>query len=74
LLYRVKVVKCIDIVLDDSYNSIEELVKAFEHILEYCSGEAKIYVHVLERGSRELADKGIVYTGSVEEALRGKIA
>jgi len=74
LIYRVKVVKCIDIVLDDLYSSVEELVKAFKHVLEYCGGEARIYVHVLERGSGELVDRGIIYTGSVKEVLRGKTA
>jgi len=74
LLYRLKVVKCIDTVLDDLYSGVEELVKAFKHVLKYCGDEARIYVHVLERSSGELVDKGIVYTGSVKEVLRGKTA
>ena len=74
MIYRVKVVKCVDIVLDDLYSSVEELIKAFKHILEHCGDEARIYVHVLERVSGELVDKGIVYTGSVKEVLHGKTA
>jgi len=74
LLYRLKVVKCIDTLVDDLYSNAEELVEAFKHVLEYCGDEARVYVHVLERGSGELVDKGIVYTGSVKEVLRGKTA
>ncbi len=60
MLYRIKIVKCMDIVCE--MNSLEQAIGyARELAREYCVEPKAIYIHVLEHNRGRLNDKGVVY-------------
>ncbi len=65
MLYRIKIVGCLDIVYEaDCLEDVREY--AYRLARDYCVKESKktrIYIHVLEEKSGELVDKGLVYHG-----------
>ncbi|MET1160831.1 MAG: hypothetical protein ABWW65_07715 [Thermoprotei archaeon] len=71
MLFRIKVVKCLDIVVEG--NDLGSIVREYRELIGMCNESSQIYVHVLERKDNELVDKGLMYRGNVREALRGSI-
>ncbi len=71
MLFRVKIVKCLDIVVES--NSIEELIREYRELLETCNQESKIYIHRLSEKNGFLVDEGRLLSGIVKEVLHHRI-
>jgi len=66
--YRIKVVKCIDAVI--CADSIKDAVEKLKAIVSYCGGDARIFIHFIDKKSTRPVDKGVVVKGTVREVLR----
>lgn len=66
--YRIKVVKCIDAVI--YADSVEDAVDKLRASLSYCGGNAKVFIHVVDKKGPRPVDKGVVVKGTIKEVLR----
>ncbi len=67
MLFRLKIVKCLDILVESS--SIDEVLKENRELIKKCREDSKLYIHVLERTSGEIIDRGMVYSSTVKDVL-----
>jgi len=70
MLYRVKAVKCLDVLLEYSSSDLNSLLDMLSPLLEKCGYGTKLYVHILEKSGDTLVDRGVACIGSVKEVLR----
>ena len=61
-IYRVKVPRCVDIVIEAS--GPDEVLSGLRDLVELCGG-GKIYVHLLVRRGGELVEERLVYAGTL---------
>lgn len=60
MLFRVKITKCIDIVIES--NELNEVMDLVDKFSKTCRNAEKIFIHRLDRENNELIDRGIVYS------------
>lgn len=71
MLYRLKIVKCLDVILNT--HNLEEVIDIIRRVVSKCSENSKLYIHVLDIEDDVLVDKKLVITGSIKEVLHRNI-
>ncbi|MEM0380345.1 MAG: hypothetical protein QXX35_05355 [Desulfurococcaceae archaeon] len=59
MLFRVKITKCVDIVVEAS--DLNEVMDFADNLLRECTNAEKVFIHSIDKGFNELIDKGVVY-------------
>ncbi len=65
MFFRIKVVKCADIVVDA--DNMRELDIVFQSLKRICDEKSKVYVHILERAEGKYIDQGAIFNGLLKE-------
>ncbi|OYT40465.1 MAG: hypothetical protein B6U89_02090 [Desulfurococcales archaeon ex4484_58] len=67
MIIRLKIVGCLDIVVEDQ--DYMEVLRGFIDILTSCPGEARVFIHELTRGEKELVDNKLLFSSRLEDIL-----
>ncbi|RLG81658.1 MAG: hypothetical protein DRO13_00600 [Thermoprotei archaeon] len=67
MLIRIKVVKCLDAVVENG--DLEEIIENYKPLISFCPPHLQVYIHELVRDSRSLRDKRLITKTSVKELL-----
>jgi len=66
LLIRLKIVKCLDVIMDVENNYLKNIL---EEVGAICGLDSKIFIHRVERRGNEIVDVELIYTGIIKEVL-----
>ncbi len=72
MFFRIKVVKCADIIVDA--DNIQELDKIFRSLKSICDEKSRTYVHILARLERKYIDQGVIFNGLLREARSDRLS
>ena len=64
--YRVKIPKCLDVVI---YGDTEKILSLLKYVVEHniCDKNSKLYIHSLKQGGNELIDEKLVLSTRLDE-------
>ncbi len=65
-IYRVKIPKCLDIVI---YGDTEKILSLLKYVVKHniCDKNSKLYIHSLKQGRNELIDEKLVLSTPLYE-------
>ena len=65
--YRVKVVKCIDVII--KAETLKHALENVRYLLLSCGDDSRIFVHKISKEGDMPRDEGLMFKGTVKEVL-----
>ncbi len=65
-IYRVKIPKCLDVII---YGDTEKILSLLKYVVEHniCDKSSKLYIHSLKQDGNELVDEKLVLSTRLDE-------
>ncbi len=66
IIYRVKIPKCLDIVV---YGDTDKILSLLKYIVKHsiCGKNSKLYIHILKQSGNELVDEKLVLSTRLDK-------